>query len=77
MLARTFDPTESEDEDSENDRDDNEHDLQDEGRSEQDAFEPPAKKKRAFRGPRPFIEVDHRDRSDSTDEDIIVFIRRP
>ena len=44
MLARTFDPTESEDEDSENDRDDNEHDSRDEEVSEQDPFEPPAKK---------------------------------
>ena len=79
MSARTFEPTDSEQEDtqdSENDGDHNEQKSQEEDESDPDAPEPQVKKKRAVRLPREFKEVDRWDRCDSTNEDIIVFIRR-
>ena len=78
MSARTFELTESEQEDSENDGDDNEQESQeeDEFQADADAPEPQVKKKRAVHGLREFKEVDRWDRSDSTNEGIIVFICR-
>ena len=78
----TFEPNNSEQEDSENDGDDNEQESQEEDEfqadhaADADAPEPQVKKKLALHGPREFKEVDRWDRSDSTNEDIIVFVRR-
>ena len=72
----TFEPNNSEQEDSENDGDDNEQESQEEDESEPDAPEPQVKKKRAVSRPREFKEVDRWDRGYSTNDDIIVFIRR-
>ena len=64
MSERMFDPTDSEQEDSENDGDDNEQESQEDDESELDApnsslrHEPQAKKKQAVRGPREFNKVD-------------------
>ena len=78
MLALTFEPTDSEQEDSENDGDSDykEQESQEEDEPEPDAPEPQVKKKRANSGPREFKEADRGDHSDSTNEDIIVFISK-
>ena len=79
MSGRTFEMIESEDEGSTTDGDDNDQDLPNEDGSDANETEPkpehPVKKKRAV-GTRVFTEFDRWDRSDCTDEDRLVFIRR-
>ena len=79
MSGRTFEMTESEDDGSATDGDDNEQNLPNDDGFDENETEPapvqPVKKKQAVLS-REFAEFDRWDRSDCTDEGILVFIRR-
>ena len=79
MSGRMFEMSESEGDGSATDGDENEQDLPNHDGFDENETEPasgqPVKKKRAVLT-REFTEFDRWDRSDCTDEDILVFIRR-
>ena len=76
MSAREDDSSEGEgDEEGQEDRDENGTESEQEEDEEEEQEQPPPKKKRAAAEIREWTEVNRWDHSDSTPEDIIVFIR--